>query len=121
KQQVTPRAIPTDRPTPIRPVRDEEPLRSDETSARPRWALCASITEELLNDVVLMLIGEGVALEPLETSVALPGMGDVDVRLALTVNGGRLDLRADDGNRARVVVTALGDVSATASTYTGEV
>lgn len=117
----SPRSMPTDRPTPIRPTPAEEPRRSDESTERSRWALCASITQELLNDIVLMLIGEGVALEPLETSVAMPGMGEVDVRLALTVNGGHLDLRAGDGGRARVVVTALGDVSARASAYTGEV
>ncbi len=75
-------------------------------------AAVVSVTETLLNDLVLFAIGGGVALEPLETALALPGMGDVDVRLALTVTGGTMTLSADDGGRARVVVTADGDVSA---------
>ena len=86
-----------------------------------RWAVCASITEDLLNDVVLMVVGAGIPLEPLDTSVALPGMGDVDVRLALTITGGQLDLRADDDGRARVIVRADGEVSTRATSYEGDV
>ena len=86
-----------------------------------RWALCASITQELLNDIVLMVVGEGIPLEPLDTTVALPGMGDVDVRLGLTITGGELALRADDGGRARVIVRADGEVSTRAANYEGDV
>ena len=97
--------------------------RSADPSGRvqsDRWALCASITEDLLNDIVLMVVGAGIPLEPLDTTVALPGMGEVDVRLALTVTGGQLDLRADDDGRARVVVRADGEVSTRSATYDGE-
>ena len=86
-----------------------------------RWAICASITQELLNDVVLMVVGAGIPLEPLDTTVALPGMGDVDVRLALTITGGELDLRADDDGRARVIVRADGEVSTRSANYDGDV
>ena len=86
-----------------------------------RWAICASITQDLLNDVVLMVVGAGIPLEPLDTTVALPGMGDVDVRLALTITGGELDLRADDAGRARVVVRADGEVSTRSASYDGDV
>ena len=101
-------------------VPDVEPLRSGERR-HDRWALCASVTEELLNDLVLIAVGDGVALEPLDTSLTLPGMGEVDVRLALTVNGGRFELRAEDGGRARVIVTADGDVQTRSATYEGTV
>ncbi len=101
-------------------IPDSEPLRSGER--RPdRWALCASVPEELLNELVLVAVGGGVALEPLDTSLTLPGMGEVDVRLQLTVNGGQFELRADDGGRARVVVTADGDVQTRSATYEGTV
>ncbi|MFN7149012.1 MAG: histone H1-like repetitive region-containing protein [Microthrixaceae bacterium] len=93
----------------LRVVRDEQATQHVASGER---ALVLSVTEDLLNDMVLIAIGAGVALEPLDTSVALPGMGEVDVRLALTVTGGTLSLRADDDGRARVVVTADGDVSA---------
>ncbi len=86
-----------------------------------RWAICVSITQELLNDVVLMVVGAGVPLEPLDTTIALPGLGDVDVRLALTITGGELDLRADDGGRARVIVRADGEVSTRSTNYDGDV
>ncbi len=85
-----------------------------------RWALCASITEDLLNDVVLMAVGAGIPLEPLDTSVVMPGMGEVDVRLGLTITGGTLDLRADDGGRARVVVRADGEVTTRATNFEGD-
>ena len=82
-----------------------------------RWALCGSFTEELLNDLIEVTVGDGVSLEPLDTSVALPAMGEVDVRLALTITGGRFDLRADDDGRCRIVVTANGDVSTRSVAY----
>jgi hypothetical protein len=99
-------------------VRDDEPLRSGPRRNK-RWALCASVTEELLNELVLLMVGDGVELEPLETSLTLPGMGEVDVRLALTVTGGRFHLRSEDGGRARIVVTADGDVQTRSSAYDG--
>jgi hypothetical protein len=96
-----------------------DPLRAPGRRRNERWALCASITEELLNDLVAMVLGAGVPLEPLNTSIALPGMGEVDVRLALTVNGGTFRLSSEDGGRARIVITALGDVQSRASAYDG--
>jgi hypothetical protein len=97
----------------------EAPLRAPGKRRNERWALCASITEDLLNDVVAMMVAGGVPLEPLDTSVALPGMGEVDVRLALTVNGGTFRLRPEDGGRARVVITADGDVQTRSAAYDG--
>ncbi len=118
----------------VPPVEVEEPTPPTATSglarrsADPdgriqsdRWAMCASITQELLNDVILMVVGAGIPLEPLDTTVALPGMGDVDVRLGLTITGGELDLRADDGGRARVIVRADGEVTTRATNYEGDV
>ncbi|RUP36120.1 MAG: hypothetical protein EKK60_15840, partial [Gordonia sp. (in: high G+C Gram-positive bacteria)] len=69
-----------------------------------RWALCAAVTEEMLNDLMVFAVGEGVSLDPVTTDVALPAMGDVRLKVVLTVTGGTFDLRADDGGRARVVV-----------------
>ena len=82
-------------------------------------AMVVSVTEDLLNGLVHVLVGEGVALDPLDTSVALPGMGEVDVRVALTITGGSvLPSVADDG-RLRVVATASGDVTARSMAFTG--
>jgi hypothetical protein len=100
---------PVTRGSHLRVVRDDQAANHVASGDR---AIVLSVTEDLLNDMVLIAIGAGVALEPLDTSVALPGMGEVDVRLALTVTGGTLHLHAEDDGRARVVVTADGDVSA---------
>jgi hypothetical protein len=75
----------------------------------------------MVNDLLLFVVGAGVPLEPLETQVALPAMGQVAVRLALTVTGASVDLRADDDGRVRIVVVADGDVSTTAESYDGAV
>lgn len=99
---------------------DDQPLRSG-PRRNDRWAVCASITEELLNELVVGMVGDGVELEPLDTSVVLPGMGEVDLRLTLTVKGGRFQLRSEDGGRARVVVNADGEVQTRASAYDGAV
>ena len=82
-----------------------------------KWAVCAAVTQEMLNDLVLFAVGAGVPLEPVETDVALPAMGDVRLKVALTITGGTFDLRADDGGRVRVVVTASGSVSFTGTGY----
>ncbi len=85
-----------------------------------KWAVCAAVTQEMLNDLVLFAVGAGVPLEPVETDVALPALGDVRLKVALTINGGTFDLRADDGGRVRVVVTAAGEVDARAVGYEGD-
>ena len=92
-------------------------VRTEPHVAATERAVVVSVTEDLLNDLVLFAIGGGVALEPLETALALPGMGEVDVRLALTVTGGSMQLSAGDGGRARVVVLADGDVSARTAAF----
>ena len=66
-------------------------MSSPDVGAAAR-AVVVSVTQDLLNDLVLFAIGGGVPLEPLETALALPGMGEVDVRLALTVTGGTMNL-----------------------------
>jgi hypothetical protein len=76
-----------------------------------RAAVVASITEDLLNDVVALAVGGGVELSPLTQRISLPAMGEVDLGLGLRVTGGAFRLRAEDGGRARVVVTGEGDVS----------
>ena len=50
-----------------------------------RWAICASVTDELLNDLALMGVGDGVAMEAVEQEINMPAMGEVRLRLALTV------------------------------------
>ena len=85
-----------------------------------RLAACASITEDLLNDLVLFGVGAGVPLDPIEQELALPGMGDVQLRIALTVTGVRFDLRADDGGRARTIVSAMGDVAVRSTDMEGD-
>ena len=89
-------------------------------SAPRRLAACASVTEEMLNLLVLFGVGAGVPLDPIETNVTLPGMGEVKLGLALTVTGAEFDLRSDDGGRARVVVRAMGDVSVRTSDMEGD-
>lgn len=84
-----------------------------------KWALCAAVTEEMLNELAALAVGEGVTLDQVETDVALPGMGDVRLRVTLTVKGGRFHLNADDGGRARVVVSAAGDVAVDALGFEG--
>jgi len=84
-----------------------------------KWALCAAVTEEMLNDLAVLAVGEGVTLEQVETDVALPAMGDVRLRVTLTVNGGTFNLRSSDGGRARVVVTATGEVVVEALGFEG--
>ncbi len=81
-------------------------------------AMVVSVTEDLLNGLALVLVGDGIALDPLDTSVALPGMGEVDVRVALTITGGSVMPSAEDGGRLRVVATASGDVSARSVAFT---
>lgn len=87
-------------------------VRDEPHVASARRAVVVSVTEDLLNDLVLFAVGGGVALEPLETAVALPGMGEVDVRLALTITGGTMSPSTEDQGRVRVVVTADGEVTA---------
>jgi hypothetical protein len=89
-------------------------------SRATRWAVCAAVTQEMLNDLVLFAVGEGVRLDPVETDVALPAMGDVRLKVALTITGGTFDLRPDDGGRVRVVVTAAGEVEAKAVGFEGD-
>ena len=89
-------------------------------SSSRRWALCASVTQELLNELVLFAMGDGVTLDPLEQLVTLPALGEVRLRLGLTITGGRFDLRGDDDGRARVVITADGDVSVHSTDYEGD-
>ena len=86
-----------------------------------RSAVCASVTQEMMNDLVLFVVGAGIKLEPLETAIALPGMGDIAVRLALTITGAEFDLRAEDAGRVRVIVFADGDVSTRAEDFDGDV
>lgn len=93
------------------------------TTKRPgrrRWAIWAAVTEDLLNDIVLMGVGEGVPLERVEQQITLPAMGEVTLGLALTVTGVRFECRGDDEGRARVSVSGLGDVSVAGSDYEGD-
>ena len=88
-------------------------------SGNAPWAVCAAVTQEMLNDLVLFVVGDGVALDPVETDVALPGMGDIRLKVGLTINGGSFDLHSDDGGRVRATATAAGQVDATALGFDG--
>ncbi len=66
-----------------------------------RWAICASVTDELLNDLALIGVGDGVAMEAVEQEINMPAMGEVRLRLALTVTSVTLRPASDDGGRAR--------------------
>ncbi|MFV0318619.1 MAG: hypothetical protein ACK5O2_16855 [Microthrixaceae bacterium] len=87
---------------------------------RRPWAMWAAVTDEMLNDIVLMGIGAGVSLDPVEREINLPAMGEVRLRLALTVTGVSFECRADDDGRARVTVQGEGDVSARGTDYEGD-
>lgn len=110
-----PPAMHAHRPAPSADPQSPDPATAERAGRRRRQhrpdAVCVSVTQDLLNDVLLIALGAGIPLEALDTSVVLPGMGEVDVRLALTITGGTLDLRPEDRGLARVVVTAVGDVS----------
>ncbi len=103
-----------------RPGRATPPSRRP-SGDRRRWAICGSITQDLLNDLVFFGLGEGVALDAVEQQVNLPGMGEVTMRLALAITGVRFDLRGDDGGRARVTVLGVGDVGVISKDYEGDV
>jgi hypothetical protein len=79
------------------------------------------VTQELLNDLVFFGLGEGVALDAVEQQVNMPGLGEVTMRLALTITGVRFELRGDDGGRARVTVLGVGDVGVISKDYEGDV
>ncbi|HTN99116.1 MAG TPA: hypothetical protein VL068_00455, partial [Microthrixaceae bacterium] len=65
----------------------------------------------MINELLPFVVGAGISIDPLETSVSLPGMGEVPVRLGLTVVGVRCELRSEDGGRIRIFVSADGEVS----------
>lgn len=93
------------------------------TTKRPgrrRWAIWAAVTEDLLNDIVAMGLGEGVPLERVEQQITLPAMGEVTLGLALTVTGVGFECRGGDAGRARVSVSGLGEVSVAGSDYEGD-
>lgn len=96
-----------------------EPRTADRPGRR-RWAVWAAVTEDLLNDIVAMGVGEGVSLEPVEHQINLPAMGEVTLGLALTVTGVRFECRGDDEGRARVTVSGQGEVSVRGSDYEGD-
>ncbi|MCZ7631551.1 MAG: hypothetical protein M5U19_21945 [Microthrixaceae bacterium] len=92
------------------------------TAGRPgrrRWAIWAAVTEDLLNDLVEAAIGDGVSMDPVEQQINLPAMGEVVLRMALTVTGVRFQCRGEDDGRARVTATGFGEVSARGSDYEG--
>jgi hypothetical protein len=85
-----------------------------------RPAVVVSVTEDLLNDLVSRSLDDGVSLSPLTQRITLPAMGEVDLGLGLRVTGGRFRLQQSDGGRARVVVTADGEVSLHTTDYEGD-
>ena len=98
-------------------------MADSSTTKRPgrrRWAVWAAVTEDLLNDIVAMALGEGIPLERLEQQITLPAMGEVTLGLALTVTSVRFECRGDDDGRARVEVAGMGEVSVGGSDYEGD-
>ena len=89
-------------------------------SSSPPAALCVSVTQDMLNDLLALAVGEGRPVEPMEQKMTLPAMGDVTLRLTLTITGGRVDLRGDDDNLLRTIVTGAGDVSVATSDFDGD-
>jgi hypothetical protein len=90
------------------------------TDDAPANALCLAVTEEMLNDLIELGLGHGRAVEPMEQKMSLPAMGDVRLRLALTITGGRVDLRAEDGNRIRAIAYGAGDVAVATTDFDGD-
>lgn len=58
-------------------------------------------------------------MDPVEQQISLPAMGEVALRLALTVTGVRFECRGEDNGRARVTVSGFGDVAVSGSGYDG--
>src|SRR6478735_1466106 len=94
--------------------------RASAGATEPPAALCLAITEEMVNDLIVFAIGAGVALDPMEQNLTLPAMGDVRLRLALTITGGRVELGTEDGNRIRAVAFGAGDVAVSTSDFDGD-
>ena len=113
-------------PEPAPPRAPLTPGRATPPSRRPsgdrrRWAICASVTEELLNDLVFFGLGEGVSLDPVEQQLTLPSLGEVTMRLSLVITGVRFELRGDDGGRARVTVSGQGVIGVITKDFEGDV
>jgi hypothetical protein len=72
--------------------------------------LTLAVTDELLNDLAVMALGDGIAMDPAQQEMNLPGMGEVLLSLGLNVTGVRFDLRSEDSNKARITILGAGDV-----------
>lgn len=110
----TERAEPSVEPATARPV---TPLMGPDA---PPMAVVFSVTDEMLNDLLPFLIGEGIAIEPMDTTVSLPGMGDVEATMGMTVTAVRADLDPSNGQKVRVTIHAEGEVGTRISDYGGD-
>lgn len=86
----------------------------------PPMAVVFSVTEEMLNGLLPFLIGEGIAIDPMDTTVSLPGMGDVEGTMGMTVTGVRADLDPSYGQKVKVTIHADGEVGTRISGYGGD-
>ncbi|MCB1256536.1 MAG: hypothetical protein KDB26_05485 [Microthrixaceae bacterium] len=83
-------------------------------------SMIVSFTEEMLNDLLPFLVGAGIPMEPLDTTISLPGMGDIEARLGLTVTGVQGVLDPANGGRVKVIVNGDGEVSTRTIDYGGD-
>ncbi len=86
------------------------PSSNPKSSSTFRSAVTLAITDELLNDLAVIGLGDGVSMDPAQQEMNLPGMGEVVLSLALTVTGMSFDLRSDDSDRARITILGAGEV-----------
>lgn len=73
-------------------------------------ALAVSVTESLLNDIALIAVGAGIALDPIRTEVPLPGVGDVAVDVQLKVTTAHTELLSDADGTIKIHATAEADL-----------
>ncbi|MEZ5311860.1 MAG: hypothetical protein R2735_14970 [Microthrixaceae bacterium] len=100
-------------------IRDVSEYLADKPITGP-MAMVASLTQEMVNDLLPFLVGVGIPVDPLDTTISLPGMGDIEVTLGLTVTGVNAVLDSANGGRIKVIVAGAGEVSTRTVDYAGD-
>ncbi|MEI2640642.1 MAG: hypothetical protein V9F03_16845 [Microthrixaceae bacterium] len=100
-------------------IRDVSEYLADKPITGP-MAMVASLTQEMVNDLLPFLVGVGIPVDPLDTTISLPGMGDIEVTLGLTVTGVSAVLDSANGGRIKVIVAGAGEVATRTVDYAGD-
>ncbi|MEZ5322111.1 MAG: hypothetical protein R2698_08580 [Microthrixaceae bacterium] len=77
----------------------------------PQWALCAVVTEDVLNRLADHGIGDGLTSGEIRRRFELPMLGAVDLGLVMTIVGVRFEMSSRHGDRLAATIRATGAVS----------